>query len=1328
MDKSDFVWFGTWDGLNKYDGTHIQVYKPDLPSGTSLSNNIIRQLIEDKEGNLWIATHHGINRYRTKADNFESYFIGLDNLPILEYNSRISLGPDSTLWANIIGHGVSRYNSLVDKFEPVAIQGVSADWLKQAEGIASFSEIIYFLGSDGQLLSTSNRQAVYKHKVCNPQEIKHFSFFKTQSHFYLAIVTKQHVLKLFNLTRPESQPWLFSCKDNPITCLSNGTQEYIWLGTEKGNILKLKFAGEKTELVDMSAYMPLFAKEKRKILSIAETTQGLLWIGADGDGIYKFSTKENPFFSITNNRVSPGISNSIVRSIWENADGSLMVGTRGGGLNIISNDYKTARVITASHGLSNNTIFALYKDEDGNLWIGLDGEGIDRIDRVGRICHFPRDFKNRPSIHFGNVYSIHKDKSGNLWLGTSGHGVVQLKISKDNTLDFFRQITLSAKDSNAPRINSNVVYSIAEESPSALWFGTRGAGIYRYNPLQNKIEQRFSASSPKGQNLSNNDVLSLLIDSENQLWIGTSGGLNKLPLGKSRQTINYFTQKEGLPNNTIHGIAESRQKILFLSTNNGLVAFNPSKLTFNTYSADDGLANSEYTDGASFCSKISSRLFFGGIRGLDIVYPEKIKSDVFFPRLAITEFKIHNTVVSPIAGNGLLENHIDAMNSIDLKHDQNFISFHFTTLDYGNNQHTQYAYFLENFDQSWNEIGTHNTVNLTNIPPGRYKLHIRYSKFGIPAPHPKIISITIAYPFWKTRGAYLLYALFLILLQTGIIIYIRQRAKNKRAAAIDKFKIQQLKEMNDYKLKFFTNIAHEFRTPLTLIFGPVTLLMKMAKTHWEKTQLKSIYNNSLRLQKLIEELIQFRKIESGKDQLSISETELVSFTQHIADTFSLHASDHQVHLEFIPQIETAIGWIDKEKAEKILINLISNAIKYNHIGGSVEIELLASEETATFVIRDTGIGIHETMHEKVFELFCQNPHQPKAERLVKSSGIGLSLTKSLITLHHGAIRLESKPGQGTVFTVQLPINKSRFNENDFSATNHAPHNTAEKVSLEFNLSENQSPALSAEEEKSDGNAGCILAVDDNEKIIELLRSILPDKYSVLSAQNGAEALKIIEAKKIDIVISDIMMPVMDGYALCKHIKDNIHCSHIPVILLTAKTEIEDRIHGLEMGADSYIPKPFHPDHLFVRIEKLLKSREQAKINMADLENSDGVIQTGISEKEDAFFLKITNCIRAHLSELEFSADDIAKEVGFSKGALYKKIKAVTNQTPHGLIKKYRLQKAASLLQHSNLTVSEVIYETGFNSRSYFYKSFNEMYHCHPKDYPKKEAKASKSIS
>ncbi len=1327
MDKNDYVWLGTWDGLDRYDGSSIKIYKPDPYQKGSISNNVIRNFLEDGDDNLWVVTHQGINRYDRNSDSFQTYLDGLNDIPFLEYNIRACVGIDSAIWASLIGKGISRYSKEKDEFIPILFDGIDPQWLTTVIDLETNKGLLYLLGSDGKLVCTLNNQRVFSKQLGDPNSFAYHKFVRLGQQYYMAIASKTGQLFLYNLADIEQNPELVSLGKEIVSSLSeNIGNTFLWVGTESGAIFRATASEGKFLVKSMNSYFPNFSVTGIKILTIRETNQNLIWVGTDGDGVYKFLTRPKTFHSILSG-VSENnqLSHSIIRSVFEDESGSLYVGTRGGGLNIMKKNKKQTRVLNTRNGLSNNAVLSLNKDHQGNLWVGHDGEGIDMIEaKTNKIFHFPRDFENKNNLMFSSVYAICVDAFNDIYLGTSGYGVIHLNVIKTKKGKYRLvecDLIQHSSTTTGISIKSNIVYSITEEKPNILWIGTRGGGIYRYNALTKKIEEQVQADSKEKNSLCNNDVLSMYIDHHEQLWVGTSGGLNRLLLQSKPYQVSHYTLHEGLANNTIHGILEDANANIWVSTNHGLVMYDQKNKSFKNFDVNDGLQNNEFADGANYKSKISEKLYFGGIEGLDIVYPSKVNLLNHFPRLSVKEFMVHNVAVEPGDASKILSRNIDFTQNIVLTYDQNFISFSFTTLDYWNKQKSEFAYFLENFDKGWNYIGQQQALTLTNIPPGQYTLNINFSnENGIWSATPRKFMITITPPFWKTSWAYFFYIVAALGIQTGIILYIRWRSKTKKAIAIERFKAQQLKDLNDYKLQFFTNIAHEFRTPLTLILGPVTSLLNKISDEDAKSQLKTIYSNSVRLQKLIEELIQFRKIETGKDVLEISILDLVPFTHQVVESFQGYATERDIHLEFHTDPESLQALVDAKKVEKILINLISNAIKYSANGGKVVVWLREDKKMAVFVVRDDGIGIAEENKHKIFESFYQNPSQLiDTKGFAKSTGIGLSLTKSLVNIHRGEINFESRLGKGSTFKVTLPIGKEFYQDLTGEFTPFMqPINLSEKISLEFETDH----FLLSQVEKAKSSATTrrtysLLVVDDNEQITSLLENILSDKYFIHKAHHGNRALSILEEERVDLVVSDILMPDMDGLVLCKKIKENIQTSHIPVILLTAKVEIENRIEGLQVGADSYIPKPFHPEHLFIRIEKLIERMELVRKKFRNFgETETPHLSMGISERDDLFFSKITHCIQNHLSEPEFNAGDIGEDVGMSKASLYRKVKTITGLTPHGLIKQYRLKKAADLLRNSSLSVSEVIYETGFNSRSYFYKSFNEMFHCHPKDF------------
>lgn len=1311
MDHKDYVWFGTWDGLNRYDGDEVISYKPIAEDTLSVSNNIVRQVLEDKHQNLWIITHNGINRYDRKLNQFQRYFHNLKGIPFLENSLKASLSEDSTLYISLVGWGVGKFED--NRFIRVNLPHGSG---KNIHNIGIQNNVVYAVDDKGNLFTTEGSK---KPSKLNWSPNIYFQRFVTiNDRLYYIYQYKQAQLEMKELKNGSIiGSYTLDLDQSLVTGLGLARDnQSLYLGTNDGQLIQLSIDHREMIVKNLNVSISAISDRKLKIFSIYESAQGILWIGTDGDGVYKYLTKDRAFTPIPEGASGGKLSHSIVRSIYLDKT-KVYAGTRSGGLNIVGS--ATTSLLNKTNGLSDNTVLSIARDQSGNMWLGVDNEGVDMIEaETGDVLHFPADFINAPEeLYFGSVYKIFLDAYGHLWLGTSGYGVVYLDVAKKakGQYELRSHYTITPNEEfGSHSLKSNIVYAITSEEPNILWFGTRNGGLYRYNSLTRKFTHSLGEGENKRYALSNNDILSLYLDDRNKLWVGTSGGLNKINLND--YTVQQYSQSEGLANNTIHGILEDHMNRLWLSSNNGLFAFTPTTNTFKNFNWTDGLLNYEYTDGAYFQDQENNLLYFGGTKGIDIVDPTKIDTSSTFPRLAMTDFYINNVPVAPGDSSSILQTHIDFQQSITLNYDQNFLTFRFTTLDYWHKQRCTYRYQLSGFDAQWIAIGRQSNINLTNIPPGRYTLLLNNSnENGDWNPQVRQLSIIINPPFWATNTAYVMYALLAIAMQIGLIQVSRNRAKKKKAREIEKLKKEQADTIQKYKLEFFTDIAHEFRTPLTLILGPVVKLLEKTKNNAElNNAAQSIYKNSLRLQKLIQELIQFRKVEMGKEQLRIRPINAIAFTEELLHSFKQYAIEKEIALTYeAPEVLHA--QLDSDILEKILINLVSNALKYTEDGGKVAVKIWSEGVNIHFMVRDNGPGIPENEVNRIFERFSSIHHE-KEDSVTNSAGIGLSLTKKLIDLHHGEIKVSSTPAEGTSFTFWLPGNlPTQEQQHQDTIDSAVLTKLKDHVQAEFYHTDRlDTELINISLERFEHN---LLIIDDNLQILNLLKDMLSPKYNVTTCTRAHEALSILKSRKIDLVISDVIMPEMSGYELCDAVKTKIETSHIPVILLTAKGELEERIEGLRSGADAYIPKPFHPDHLKVRIEKLIGTRELLKRKFeafnADHEEFSSF---GIGEKDDEFFRAIDQFIKDEMGNQQLDAQHLANHLGMSKTSLYKKVRALTGLTPHSLFNQYRLKRAAYLLTNTDLNVSEIIYMTGFNSRSYFYKSFQEMFHCSPSGY------------
>lgn len=1325
MDSEGFMWFGTWDGLNRYDGSNIRVFKPDVFREGSISNNIIRDILEDKNDNLWIVTEDGINRFNKQNERFTAFLRNNSMVTYRENNIRATLDADSVLWCSKFGKGIFRYNNQKQCFEePINAKNYYTIFKRLLGFSFTPDNKLWTINEEGIVIALQKNnewEITTKYNLSDQFNIdpdKNW-FINHKGTTWLILALKNGGALVYNLNLGTPVTIYPGYTNFNITALSKKTEhDYVRGGTDEGVLFQLQLAPE-VKIHFAENQLTGLSEKQLKIWSVTETSPDLLWIGTDGDGIYKYIMKNNLFVSTRKGALSERkINHNIVRAIFEDKKGNIWIGTRGNGLNLIPTGKGSTKVYDTKSGLSNNAVLSLGTDKYENILIGTDGPGIDMLETsTGKILHFPENFINHQALEFGSIYAICLDAFGDIWLGTSGYGLLRLSIKKvtegEYYLTDYEQFRHNPADTNSFR--SNVVYAIAEGEPNILWIGARGAGLYRLNTLTKKL-QYFQSEANNHNSLNNNDVLSLWNSNDQALWVGTSGGLNRLDFSTHPVRFSHYTEYDGIPNNTIHAILGDNQGNIWMSTNKGLAKLNPDNGEISSYFYSDGLQSNEYTDGASFYSKSSGLFYFGGVNGFDQFDPEKIENSDYFPPLVITRFIIN----SQSGTNTNSFNPVEFSDSLVLKYNQNFFRIYFTTLNYRNKQKCRYAYKLDNFNRDYIMVNGEGEAIFTNVPPGEYTFRVKYTNEDrVWNPIERQMHITILPPFWKTSWAYSIYVFLIIaslFIAIKIILY-RNHVKNK--IKLERLHLQKTKEIQQYKFQFFTNIAHEFRTPLTLIMAPAAQLMDLEKDNKIiAPYLKSIYNNATRLLHLINELIDFRKVETGNRKLKVKKGNLSYLVLIITNAFLQYARQNKINLRYHNPKQEIIGWFDNGVIEKILLNLISNAIKYTPEQGSVSISTIEEKETVKIEVTDTGVGISKEYQKKIFDRFFHlSGSLPNQKGNPDSAGVGLSLTKSLVELHKGTILLRSEPGKGSYFTVTIPLNAGSYTPDEkhqemvIDEIRIREKADEELIRQDMKPFRPNIPASTLESTLRD----TILVVDDNPQLRNLIEDILQE-YTVLHAPDGLEALETLKKHDIDLVISDILMPEVDGLELCKEIKNNIHTCHLPVILLTAKGDLEHRIEGIESGADSYIPKPFDPRHLKVRVKKLLENRRNIQNALREHPLNHFHKVKGLNNRDIQFLQQLRNFVEEHLDKADLDAGQIANHMAMSKTQLYRKVKAVTGFTPHGYLIHYRLNKATKLLLESSLTVSEIIFETGFNNRTYFYRCFKEKFGCSPGNY------------
>ncbi|HYG38574.1 MAG TPA: response regulator [Cytophagales bacterium] len=952
------------------------------------------------------------------------------------------------------------------------------------------------------------------------------------------------------------------------------------------------------------------------------------------------------------------------------------------------------------------------------------------------FIRFQKDLKNDKSIQNDNIAHIYEDKRGNLWIGI-GSGI-ELLDRKTFTFTHYNYIFSNTLLGSYPG-------DILEDKEGNLWIGTF-EGLCILDRDKNKVEEFFHNDKDKSS-ISSNVVYTLFEDSRGNLWIGTVGGLNLYD--RKTRSFRAFHAKDGLPSDAIYGILEDKKGNLWISTSNGISQFNPKTKSFKNYNVDDGLQGNEFKLNA-FYKLRNGAMLFGGDNGFNLFYPDKIKDNKVVPPVLFTDFKIFNKSV-PIGSDSPLKKHISQTEELTLSYKNSVISFEFAALSYFSPERNQYAYKLEGFEDEWNFVGNKREATYTSLEAGEYTFRVKASNNdGIWNEKGKSIKIIITPPFWQTWWfRVVMFFVFLILLNVFIRLrvnsYRRQKeilkrlvqkktkeiiaksegleranielSKQKEEILDQKNEIlamsQKVKEADEKKLKFFTNISHEIRTPLTLILGPAERLIEKAESAPNlKEELGIVYKNANRLLNLINELMDFNKMDNGEMKMLVGEGDIVAFCSEIVYAFEELSERKKIRLSFLPNIDRFITWFDASKMEVVLFNLISNAFKFTPEHGEIKVDLTIGkpENQIAIFVTDNGIGIEKEKINKIFDRYYQIE---SSVSLHKGTGLGLAYTRELVELMGGKIEAKSCPGHQTIFNISLPLLTPEIIEGNDKYIQLPEEKIMVRNKTVNGFSEhieeiNYNHELIAEGLK-------ILVVDDNEDLRKYIRSCLGEGFMIYEAKNGTEGLISAKQHFPNLIISDLMMPEMDGMEFCLRIKEDFEISHIPVILLTAKTDEESKIEGYEKGADDYITKPFSKDLLMARIDNLIRSRNKLRESFKEKVILEPKKVT-VSSPDEKFLVKAMEIVESNIHNSEFDATEFVKGMGMSRSLVYMKLKELINLSPAEFIKITRLKRACQLLKEKKYRISDVCYMIGFTDPHYFTISFKKLYGKTPTEF------------
>ena len=1287
QDKTGFMWFGTGDGLNRFDGINYKIFHNDQQDTTSLRNNSIHSLYEDREGKIWVGTEKGIDIYDPQTGKFTPFRTQTpDEVIISSCVSVITTGPEHQIWIGTQGQGLLIYDS-------------ETQTLRQDSRLTSIVNSIFKTPNGKMYISTQSGEIA--------------EFAPEQTLVY-------QLSKVVDETRITELTALYSCDDR------------IWYG-EGGRGLHMLNLSNRQDRLLASATGNYSITYVRKIIPYSEQQ---LMIGTD-NGLYLLNTNTASYHRIDDITDPQSLSDQSILDIYRDNEGGIWIATQYGGVNYLPRPLKHFDRYAPSyraHTIQGKVISRFCEDRAGNIWIATEDNGLGYLDNsTGKITSYrPNNSPNSISDH--NIQALLLDNT-KLWIGTYSHGLDVMDL-KTGTIKHYQHrrgypntimdngVTALYKDSRGniyvgtawglsrynPRTDSFIqesktgnqsqICDILEDSRGNLWFATHNNGLYRYNPGKKEWTKYIYRENAPGHLCSNN-VITLFEDNENRIWAGTETGLCSYDYTTDKFTT-FDPDNTILPSQLVASIEQDQNGHFWLSSNAGLVCVDMQrKKIIGHFTKADGLQSNQFNFNASLRAS-NGKMYFGGINGFNIFQPEEFHHNNYIPRVVLTDLRINNQTVHAGEANSPLQLPLEKTQTIRLKYKQNTVEFRFAALSYQSPAKNQYAYILQNWDQDWIAVGNQSRASYSNLPPGKYVFRVKASNNdGKWNEEGASVRVTVLPPLYRSTTAYLLYILLLI---GGIWLSLRlwaRRLNQLHEQQMKEYAIEQEKNNYRSRIEFFTNLAHEIRTPLSLIKLPLECILKSnvgdAQT---KNYLHMMEKNTASLLNLVNQLLDFRK------------TEEVGYTPHfrpclisellcdLSERFRAATDINGITLRLELPSHDVEANVDEEALVKIITNLLSNAVKYTH--SQIKVRLIPNGKGFVLRISDDGPGVKPSEKKRIFDTFYQ------AEGSRAGTGIGLPLTKLLVEKHNGTITVEDTPETGgATFVVSIPPLK---------VEQGVPATPAPTIDLSQVILPEVHPTSIHLDTSQGSDSETLLLVDDNTELLNVMGSYLSRNYRILLATNGKEALDILDREGVDLIVTDLMMPEMDGYELCEFVKNDTRYCHIPIIQLTAKADLNDKLKGLEYGADAYIEKPFSMDHLCHQIQNLIDNRKRLRAVFNTTQEISEARAVATNKKDSEFIERLNEEVRKHLHEENFYIEELAESLFMSRSNFYRKIKSLFGMSPNEYLKNCRMKQAAHLLTNKDARISEIYVEVGFSSPSYFAKCFKNHFGVSPKEY------------